>query len=173
MTKTLIAFFSMSGESYVAGKLKHLEIGNTQVAANMIASLIDADLYHIETNKAYPSSHMELIEVARKEHEKQARPALANPPASLTSYENIIIAYPNWWGTCPMAVLAFLENESLQNKHLYPLCTHEGSGLANSIADIKRACTQAIIHDGLALVGTNIQTSQPTIEQWLNKNQLK
>lgn len=51
MTKTLIAFFSMSGESYVGGKLKNLEIGNTQVAANMIAQLINADLYHIQTAK--------------------------------------------------------------------------------------------------------------------------
>lgn len=41
---SLIAFFSRSGENYVNGTLKHLKIGNTEVAAEMIRKLIGADI---------------------------------------------------------------------------------------------------------------------------------
>ena len=53
MSNKLIAFYSRADENYVNGMLKILEIGNTEIAANIIKDLTDADLFKIEQLKPY------------------------------------------------------------------------------------------------------------------------
>jgi hypothetical protein len=48
--------------------------------------------------------------------------------------------YPNWWETLPMALIAFLEKYDSAGKRLIPFCTHEGSQLGRSGADIQTLC---------------------------------
>ncbi len=40
MANSLIAFYSRADENYVNGTLKYLEIGNTEIAADIIKELI-------------------------------------------------------------------------------------------------------------------------------------
>lgn len=47
--KLLIAYFSHAGENYVNGAMKRLEIGNSKVAAQMIAQITDGELFFIDT----------------------------------------------------------------------------------------------------------------------------
>lgn len=42
--KTLTAYFSRSGNNYVNGSIKNLSIGNTKVAAELIAEITGADV---------------------------------------------------------------------------------------------------------------------------------
>lgn len=42
--KTLTAYFSRSGNNYVNGSIKNLSIGNTKVAAELIAEITRADV---------------------------------------------------------------------------------------------------------------------------------
>lgn len=44
----LVAFYSRANENYFGGNLKHIEIGNTETIAKMIAQLTGADLFKIE-----------------------------------------------------------------------------------------------------------------------------
>ena len=46
-------------------------------------------------------------------------------------------------GTAPMPVFTFLENHDLSGKVLLPFCTHEGSGLGHSEADIRKVAPGA------------------------------
>lgn len=69
----------------------------------------------------------------------------------------------------PMCVWTFLESYDFNAKHIYPFCTHEGSGLGQSIADIKKLCPQSIIHDALAIRGSKVNNSDNIIKKWLEE----
>lgn len=59
MTKTLIVFFSRKGNNYVLGNIVNLPIGNTKVAASKIQSLLNCDIFEIETVNEYPLDYTE------------------------------------------------------------------------------------------------------------------
>ncbi|WP_041138867.1 flavodoxin [Beduini massiliensis] len=172
MSQTLIAFFSMTGESYVSGKLINLEKGNTHVAVDMIGEMMEADQFQIKTVQEYPKGHMPLINYAKEELNHQARPKLTREVINMEQYDTIVLGYPNWWGTCPMPVFTFLESYDFAGKRILPLCTHEGSGLSNSVADIRKICPQANVQNGLAIVGGQVKESQAILKEWLKTNQL-
>lgn len=54
----------------------------------------------------------------------------------MAGFDVILLGYPNWWGTMPMAVCSFLEAYDFAGKTIVPFCTHEGSGLGSSERDI-------------------------------------
>lgn len=108
MSNVLIAYFSHDGEAYVNGKVTELETGNTRVAAGMLKELTGAEVYRIETVSGYPHSYMKTIEIAKREKQENARPALKGELPDLSGYSTLILAHPNWWGTMPMAVFRFL-----------------------------------------------------------------
>ena len=51
-----------------------------------------------------------------------------------------------------------------------PFTTHEGSGLANVVKDIKVITKGAVIKDGLAIVGSKVSKSKEQIERWIKNN---
>ena len=162
----------MTGESYVKGKLVDLKFGNTDVATQMIAEMIGAKRFQIQTVKTYPSGHMNLIKEAEEEINENARPELLKTVEHMEQYDAIILGYPNWWGTIPMPVATFLESYDFTGKKIYPLCTNEGSGLADSVGDIKKLVPAAEVESGLAVNGGEVQNSKAVIENWLQRNNL-
>ena len=170
--KLLIAYYSHDGEAFVAGQIKALEKGNTRVAAEMIEKLTGGTLFRIETVKSYPYDYKETVKVAVEEYKEKARPELKGDLPSLSSYSDIIIAYPNWCGTMPMPVYTFIEALKWDGKNVYPLCTNEGSGLAKSEDEIKKECVGATVAKGLSLRGCKVAESEDKIKEWLEKNNL-
>lgn len=165
----LIVYFSHEGEAYAAGKIVTLKIGNTRVAAEMMAEMTGADLHQIETVHPYPFNHMETVEIAQKEQKQNARPKLQETNLDMESYDTIILGYPNWWGTMPMAVFTFLEQYDFSGKTILPFCTHEGSGMGNSESDIKALCVDAKVGKGFAITGNKVNKAKKDIENWLKK----
>ena len=169
MKKVLIAYFSHEGEAYVGGEIVKLKIGNTRVAAQMVHGLIGGDVFRIETEKPYPDDHMETVELAKSEQNAKARPALKEDTLKMDDYDTVILGYPNWWGTCPMAVFTFLEWHDFFGKTILPLCTHEGSGMGRSEADIQAACPGAKVEKGLAVTGGRVAQAENDIRKWLER----
>ncbi|MGN0173696.1 MAG: flavodoxin [Acutalibacteraceae bacterium] len=167
MAKKLIAFYSRADENYISGLLKTLEVGNTEVAANIIAELTDADSFKIEQVQAYSKGYNECIAEAQEDQKQNVRPKLKSYPESISDYEVIYLGFPNYWGTMPMAVFTFLEHFDFSGKIIKPFCTHEGSGLGGSIDDIKKLCPNAKVEKGLAIRGSSVQNSKTSIEKWL------
>lgn len=165
-TNPLVVYFSHKGENYSNGSIIDLKKGNTATAAEMIASMTEADLFEIEAVTAYPYEYHECTEVAKAELNADARPKLIHD-IDIQNYDVIIIGYPNWWGTMPMPVWTFLEKHDFTGKTILPFCTHEGSGLGTSEADIKKL-TNADIRKGLAIHGSNVEQSSQVIKSWLN-----
>ena len=164
-TRKLVAYFSRAGQNYVGGSIVDLPVGNSRVAAEAIAEKVGADLFEIETVDAYPTDYTECTEVAAAEKRTGVRPELA-ADVDTDPYDVIYLCYPNWWGTCPMAVLAFLEGHDLSGKIVRPLCTNEGSGMGSSERDIRAAAPGATVGEGLAVAGGAVVRSRDVIQRW-------
>ena len=169
MAKTLTVFFSRAGENYFVGAMRTVSVGNTERVVRAISELIETDTFRIEMQQPYAEAYMTCIEQAKRDKASGARPALCRVPDSIDAYDTVILAYPNYWGTAPMAVFTFLDGFDFAGKTIYPLCTHEGSGLGVSERDIQKACPGAKSGSGLAIMGSRADGAKPQVEAWLKQ----
>ena len=138
--KTLIVYFSWSPS------------GNTEKMANVIKERTGGDVLKIEPAVAYPTDYSECGEVAKAERDENARPEIANLPASLEEYDTIFIGYPIWWHTAPMIIGTFLESCDLSGKEIYPFsqsASMDTEQFANSMDFVRTSAKGAAVHDGL------------------------
>lgn len=170
MAKTLIAFFSRAGENYFGGSMRTVEIGNTEIVVGLMRELVDADIFKIEMTHPYSDHYMVCIDEAKRDLQSAARPELVAFPENIDGYDTVILAYPNYWGTVPMAVLTFLEKFDFSGKTILPLCTNEGSGMGSSERDIRNACPGAALQRGLSITGSRAGEAKPQVEKWLKAN---
>lgn len=169
MTKTLVAFFSRADENYFGGAMRYVKVGNTEIVVGIINNLIEADIFKIEMKEPYSPVYMTCIEEAKKDLRQGYRPELVQLPNNMDQYDTIILGYPNYWGTMPMAVVTFLEQFDFTNKTILPLCTNEGSGMGLSERDIKKYAKGATVKDGLSILGSRVSQSEKQVQEWLNK----
>lgn len=167
MNKNLIVFFSHNKENYVSGTIKDLKVGNTKIVAEKLKHLIDADVFEIKPLHEYPYDYNECTKRAKTEQVMDERPKINNILNHIEEYDNIYLGYPNWWSTMPMIVWTFLESYDLSGKHIYPICTHEGSEMGTSEKDLKKLCPNSVIHKGLAIKGSTVQNCDERLKQWL------
>jgi hypothetical protein len=84
----LLAYFSRAGENYYNGGRRRLTVSNTQALAQMISGLIGCDLYRIEAADPYSDDYDPTVERNVREQRADARPAIANPLASIERYDD-------------------------------------------------------------------------------------
>lgn len=164
----LIVYFSRRHQNYVGGVICDLKVGNTEVVAKMIQRFTGAELFQIELLQEYSRDYNECIAQAQADQRRDARPELKKYPQGMEQYDTIYLGYPNYWSTMPMAVFTFLEHCDLTGKRICPFCTHEGSGMGSSEADIRRICPGAVVEKGLAIRGGSVERAEPEIEKWLH-----
>ena len=172
MAKTLIAFFSRADENYFGGAMRYVKVGNTEIVVNGIKEQISADTFKIEMKDPYSSVYMTCIEEAKKDLRANTRPELTNYLDSIDEYDTVILAYPNYWGTMPMAVYTFLDRYDFTGKTILPLCTHEGSGMGSSEDNIKKLAPGANVKRGLSIIGSNAANAGDSVKKWLTDNGL-
>ena len=73
----------------------------------------------------------------------------------------------------PMPVFTFLEAHDLSGKTIVPFCTHEGSGLGRSVAEIRKTCPRSTVLDGLAIRGGDVHRAQGEVSAWLHEIGMK
>lgn len=168
--KTLIAYFSHTGENYFGGSIRNISKGNTEVVAEFAQKAIEGDIFEIRTVKEYPVNYKECTEVAATEGKANARPKLSGILPNIAEYDTIILGYPCWWGTMPQAVFTFLESADFSGKKILPFCTHEGSGMGRSESDIKKLCPNATVAKGLAINGSSCKGAESSVNKWLSAN---
>ena len=164
--KTLVAYFSHSGQNYVNGGVAELEHGNAEVLAGFAAQACGGDLFHIERAQPYPADYRECVKESVAELKSKARPELA-ADRDVSGYDRVIVVFPNWCGTMPMPVYSFLEGHDFAGKEIWPLCTHEGSGLSGTVERIRKICRGANVMYGLALNGTAVQNRPEQVKRQL------
>ena len=172
MAKTLIAFFSRADENYFGGAMRYVKVGNTEIVVNGMKEMIEADSFKIEMETPYSPVYMTCIEEAKKDLRENARPELTNYLDSIYEYDTVILAYPNYWGTMPMAVFTFLDRYDFTGKTILPLCTNEGSGMGSSERDLKKLLPGATVKKGLSITGSRAANAGDTVKKWLAGNGL-
>lgn len=173
MSRTLIAFYSRADENYFGGAMRYVPVGNTEIVCNLMKEMVDADVFKIDMAEPYSPVYMTCIDQAKKDLQKGARPALKEMPESIDGYDTVILAYPNYWGTMPMAVMTFLEHFDFSGKTILPLCTNEGSGMGSSERDLKKTLPGAEVRRGLSINGGRASSSGDAVRRWLSENGLE
>lgn len=165
--KSLVVVFSRTDENYNVG---YITKGNTMILAEMIASKTGSDLFEIKPEKKYPADYDTCIDVAKKELNAKARPAILEDK-DVSEYDTVYFGYPIWWGDLPMCFYTFIEGHDWNGKKIIPFCTHEGSGLAGTERKLKSALKGAEVMKGLAVRGSTAQNdkaaSEKAIDSWL------
>ena len=170
MAKTLVIYYSRKGQNYVNGSIVDLPKGNTEIVAEFIQKAVGADLFEIETKKSYAIDYTQCTVEAKAELRDNARPELVEMLPSVASYNNIVVAGPCWWGTYPVAVFTQLEALDFTGKKVFPVMTHEGSGIAGAPAALKKYCHGAVIGEGMAITGGAVAGSEEKVAAWAKKN---
>lgn len=142
------------------------QTGTTRAAAKNVQKLTGGDFVQIKTEKSYPSNYDEMLEVAEKEQDENARPALKTKINNMKKYDVVMVGYPIWYGLQPMLINTFLESYDFAGKTVVPFCTSGGSGVSASVNSIKKVCKTGKIGKGLDV--TDASTSR--MKKWLQGN---
>ncbi|MDR1740349.1 MAG: flavodoxin [Synergistaceae bacterium] len=136
----LVAYFSWSGSVKALAERIHEEVGG--------------DIFEIAPVEPYPTDYNACIDVAKKEQEAHARPALSACVEDIGRYGVVFLGYPNWWSSIPMPVASFLEGYDFTGKTIAPFCSHGGGGVGRSLSAIAKLAPHAVltkalvVHDG-------------------------
>ena len=166
MSGVLVVYYSRKGENYMPGGIQALSKGHTERAAEFIRDALNADLFEIDTIVPYPENYRQCCAQAVAEVKSAARPAIKGYVEDISGYDTVFVCYPCWCGTAPMCVFTFLEHYDLTGKKIVPLCTNEGSGMANSEKDLQAACPGATVVPGLSVQGHKVKDSAQEISVW-------
>lgn len=166
MAKNLVIYYSRNGENYCRGSIKSLAKGNTEIVAEQIAKAVCGDLFEVDTIKPYSDDYHTCTVEAKKELENGARPELKKYLDSIDRYDTIFVCGPCWWGTFPCAIFSQLERLDFTGKRVFAVMTHEGSGLGNCEADLKKLCKGATFGKGIAICGSDAAKSGDKVSAW-------
>ena len=165
----LVIYYSRRGENYVNGSIKSLSKGNAEVITEFIQNAVDADVFEVDTVKPYDKDYMVCIEEAKAELRAKARPELREMLSDISTYDNIFVVGPNWWGVYPMALYTQLEALDFTGKTVHYVVTHEGSGLGGVPKTMKDACKGAKLGESLAVQGGSAPGAQKQVADWAIK----
>lgn len=153
MNKTLVAFFSASG--------------NTKRVAEKLAAAIDSDLYEIKPDVPYTSADLNWRDRHSRSsvemNDPSSRPELADYHANIAGYDRIFLGFPIWWYTAPTIVRSFLESYDFTGKTIILFATSGGSGLGKTAKELASSCPGAAIEDGRLLNGN---PAEAALKQW-------
>ena len=163
--KALVVFFSHAGDNYSVG---NIEVGNTKIVADYITEITGAEQFEIVTHKYDGMAYTPLINLAKEEASKGELPEYEGD-IDLTKYDTVFIGGPVWWGTYPQVMFTFFKKHAndLKGKTVIPFTTHEGSGLANCVEDVKDAFPGANVQKGFSIYGHEVRTNKAKVEKWL------
>ena len=154
----------VSGASLL--KANGILMGNTEFMAHMLRDISGCEIVPITLKgEKYPSSYTDTVVVAGKELKNDARPEIKD--IDISSYSSIILVYPIWWGTIPMPVATFLENNDFSGKNLYLLATQGSMGFGSSTKDISELAKGANVIEGLSIYCDDIPDVRNRLMEWM------
>ena len=148
--------------------------GNTELFSDYIKEIINIDSYKIIPVNPYPKDSQEMTNLAKREYSENFRPEIKDPIINITKYKKILLGYPLWNSHIPNIIISQLVKLKLLGTTIYPFNTNEGSGIGNSIVDIKLYSLGAIVKNGFSLKGSKIKTDKEScikeIKVWLKNS---
>ena len=113
---------------------------------------------------------MNIKSIVTKEEAKNGELPAYEGDVDMSGYDTIFIGGPVWWGTYPQVMFTFFKKHAndLKGKTVIPFTTHEGSGLANCVEDVKAAFPDANVQKGFCIYGHEARTGKEKVEKWIN-----
>ncbi len=164
MRGAIVIFFSHAGDNYAVGNIK---VGNTKIVADYISEMTGAAQYEIVTHKYDGMAYASLVEMVKEEKAKGEQPPYEGEAPDLSQYDTVFIGGPIWWGTYPQVMFTLFRDINLDGKTVIPFTTHEGSGLASTVSDVKKAFPKAHVGEGFSIYGHEARSGKAKVETWL------
>lgn len=156
--KVLVAYFSGTGTT-------------RSVAENIVTALGSdvATLHEITPAQPYTAADLDYTNSncrsVTEQHDPSARPAISGSVANMDDYDVVFLGYPIWNNDAPRIIYTFLESENLSGKTIVPFCTSGGSGIANSVSNIRGLASGATWMEGRRCSSSD---SVSTLTTWVN-----
>ena len=153
--KILVVYFSATGTTArVAERLADITNG-TLCAILPVDPYTSADL-DWRDSRSRSSAEM---------NDSASRPAIEIEKENISDYDVILIGYPIWWDLAPRVVNTFVERYDLTGKTIIPFATSGSSGIANSVAMLKRSYPALNWEEGRLLN----RADERTVRNWIDK----
>lgn len=160
--KALIIYFSRADENYAVG---YIDKGNTEIVAEFVQELTGADMFKVEPTVPYAADYRTCIEKAKK---RIGNAPIKEKLSDISAYDTVFIMSPIYWGTYAPEMETALTGLDFSGKTVRVISTHEGSGLAGMVSDVRKICKGAKVDSkGLAIKGSSAKSSKTTVEKWL------
>ena len=153
-SKSLVVYFSWSG--------------NTENVAKSIQSQTDSDSFEIVPATPYSDDYDTVVDLAQEEQRNNARPAISGNIENIEQYDVVYVGFPNWWGDMPMILYTFFDTYDLSGKTVALFCTSGGSGLSNTIKEVKSLEPNATVTAGLHIGSSSASNPDNAVSEWLN-----
>ncbi|MBO4432229.1 MAG: NAD(P)H-dependent oxidoreductase [Clostridia bacterium] len=162
MSKSLIIYFSRADENYAVG---YIDKGNTEIVAEYVRELTGADTFKVEPLIPYAKDYNTCIQEAKK---RIGNAPIKEKLTDISAYDTVFVMSPIYWGTYAPEVETALEGLDFTGKTIRVISTHEGSGLASMVFDVRKICKGADVQrNGLAIRGSKAKESKKTVAEWL------
>lgn len=169
--KILIAYFDRTenslGDTDATTSASKVSEASPSAMAQMIKNQTGGDVFSIIVSDKYPSDYDECLARAQQENSANARPDLSKSLQNADNYDTIFLGFPDWCGTCPMAVFTFLESCDFSGKKIIPFCAHGTSGFGTSISDIKRICADSEFGQEFGVYRDSGASCESELQEWL------
>lgn len=153
-SKSLVVYFSWSG--------------NTENVAKSIQSQTDSDIFEILPATPYSDDYDTVVDLAQEEQRNNARPAISGSIENIEQYDVVYVGFPNWWGDMPMILYTFFDTYDLSDKTVALFCTSGGSGLSNTVNEVKELEPNATVTEGLHIGSGSSSNPDNAVSKWLN-----
>ena len=141
-TKVLVAYFSATG--------------NTEKAAQQVASIVSGDLHKIQPEKSYTSADLNW-------RDKSSR--IIDDLKNLAEYDTVYLGFPIWWNQAPRLINTFLEKYDLSGKTVIPFATSGSSNISNAESELRKAYPDVNWQKGKLMNGA----TEEDIKNWTKK----
>ena len=153
--RSLVVYFSWSG--------------NTKRVAQSIQQQTGSDIFEIVPKTPYSTDYNTLVDDAKLEQQKNARPEISTGIDNIADYDTIYVGFPNWWGDMPMILYTFFDTYDLSGKTVALFCTSGGSGLSNTVNEVKALEPNAEVVQGLHIGSGASANPDSAVRSWLDE----
>lgn len=154
-TKVLVAYFSATG--------------NTEKAAQQVASIVSGDLHKIQPEKNYTSTDLNWRDKSSRSSvemdDPTSRPAIIDDLKNLTEYDTVYLGFLIWWNQAPRLINTFLEKYDLSGKTVIPFATSGSSNISNAESELRKAYPDVNWQKGKLMNGA----TEEDIKNWTKK----
>lgn len=138
MGKNLVAYFSASGV--------------TKGVAEKLAKAAGAELFEIVPEQPYTGEDLNWNNKQSRSsvemNDRSCRPGISTTVSDMGQYDCIFLGFPVWWYREPSIIDTFLEAYDFSGKTIVPFCTSGGSGLGETVGNMRSLAKEAGVRDG-------------------------